>query len=120
MPQLMIPHLRTEIVLAQPWTFTLHAEYRNDGFRKALNLVPPRPYQDAPIEELDAWFDLNRKSHQVTLPKDTILSIDRIFIRNGMPQYDSVTFRLRSHPTDAKVKGRFWAKLDEVNTIVYK
>ena len=48
-----------------------------------------------------------------------MLSVDRIFIRNGMPDYDSVTFRIRSHPEQKKLKGRFWVKLDDANKIVY-
>lgn len=57
----------------------------------------------------------------ITLPKGSVLIVDRIYIRNGGSEYDSITFRLAETPTE-KPKGkkslcRFWAKLRDVNQI---
>jgi hypothetical protein len=118
MPQLMIPHLRTELTLSQPWTFKLHAEHRNSDFRQLLGLEIP--YSAAATEEQwQAWRKSRDEVYDVTLPAGTVLSVDRIFIRNGMAEYDSVTFRIRSHPDLKKCKSRFWVKLDDANNIVY-
>lgn len=59
----------------------------------------------------------------ITLPKGTILAIDRIYIRKGGSDFSSISFFIKNLP---KVKGektkrpRFWAKLDECNTIQFE
>lgn len=57
--------------------------------------------------------------YQMTWPKDTILTVDRIYIRKGGEQFSSITFRTASTTITQlkKKKPRFWAKLYEVNTI---
>lgn len=54
---------------------------------------------------------------QVTLPKDTVLKIDRIYIRKGGADYDSLSF-FAEHPS-LSGKKRFWAKLNDVNQIQF-
>lgn len=66
--------------------------------------------------------------HEFIFRKDTELKIDRYYIRQGLGDFDSVTFRTNhwvSAPGDPlfkasrKVKSlRFWAKLSDVNQIV--
>ena len=58
-----------------------------------------------------------------TLPAGTILKIDRIYIRKGKSEFDSITFVIKKHPDDkrgALIRGRFWAKLPEVNGIHFQ
>ncbi|CAD6562662.1 hypothetical protein ACFQ3P_38610 [Paraburkholderia sabiae] len=62
--------------------------------------------------------------HPITIPRGALLSIDRIFIRKGAPDFDSITFWLKAKSTPVAVNGRllkksvrFWAKLDDVNRI---
>lgn len=63
---------------------------------------------------------------EVTLPAGTTLKVDRIYIRKGVGDYDSLTFFATHIPgvTDvkrgpfAKRKPRFWAKLGDVNRII--
>lgn len=67
--------------------------------------------------------DLNViRSGDCTLKKGTILTIDRIYIRKGAKDYDSISFRInKSNEPRFKKKGiRFWVKLDEANNINYK
>jgi len=56
----------------------------------------------------------------VTIPKDSILKLDRIFIRKGMDDWSSLTFYLTHHPDISfKKKPRFWAKLHDCNNIEF-
>lgn len=65
-----------------------------------------------------------------TLPKDTILNVDRIYIRKGASDFSSISFFIESCPdltlnplTNSKGvkkgKKRFWAKLEDVNCIEF-
>jgi len=55
---------------------------------------------------------------EVTIPKDSILKIDRVYIRKGASDYSSVTFYIE-HIPGVKLKGkvRFFANLSDVNNI---
>lgn len=71
--------------------------------------------------------ELNRrKSHApVTLLKDTVLKVDRIYIRKGISEYSSITFYVwnKAGPVAAnasKKKPRFWAKLADCNNINFE
>lgn len=65
--------------------------------------------------------------YNVTLPADTHLIVDRIYIRKGSEDFDSVTFvipkadkafgQIRIDKKNTSV--RFWAKLDDVNNIEF-
>jgi hypothetical protein len=48
-----------------------------------------------------------------TLPKGTVLELDRIYIRKGAKEFSSTTFKLR------KEKVRFWVKLADANRIEF-
>lgn len=50
-----------------------------------------------------------------TFPKDTILKVDRIYIRKGAEDFSSLTF----YVTINKKAYRFWAKLEDVNNIEF-
>lgn len=61
----------------------------------------------------------------VTLLKDTVLNVDRIYIRKGVSEYSSITFYVwsKSGPVAAnasKKKSRFWAKLADCNNIQFE
>lgn len=66
------------------------------------------------------WTMTPNKATEVTLPANTLLTVDRIYVRQGVEDYNSVTFRIKKGDCpDAKFGGiRFWAKLYDVNTIV--
>lgn len=95
---LFIPPLGTEVVLAEPWTFLLHSEYRNFDALEYFKLYA------------------RAESHEVTVPEGTVLKIDRIYIRKGNKDFDSVTFFMKG----TKKRVRFWAKLADVNKIIIK
>lgn len=83
--KLYIPRLGDEIKLTSDWTFDLYCEDRNDTmitkFNVDLGQVPGK-----------SWYHLHDKSVKCTVPAGSILKIDRIFIRKGAQEYDSITF----------------------------
>jgi hypothetical protein len=107
--RLFIPTIGTKITLFEPWDFRLFLEYRNKKVWEIVTNTNLRPY-----EEYASMSGRNRKI-QVHLPKDTVLVVDRIYIRQKASDYDSVSFRISSCPIKKLEKKRFWAKLDDVN-----
>lgn len=102
--RLFIPSVGAQLRLLTDWTFTLYGEYRNSTFAKNVGCQGECRYWHA------------TPMSQITLPAGTVLSVARIYIRNGKKDFDSITFTVKSCP-EKKYKGRFWAKLDEVNEI---
>lgn len=100
--KLYVPDIGDKITLSADWTFKLYQESRNMAFLKKQNL--PSNYNR------DAY-------HNFTLPTGTELIVDRIYIRkgSGFEDFSSLTFRI----TNGNFKGRFWAKLADVNEIEY-
>ena len=122
MKNLFIPPLGTEITLAEDWSFDLWNESRNDSLAEAIGIIwQATDYDSRRIEQ-----------HNVTIPAGTTLKIDRIYIRKGQDDFDSVTFLWKGNKIPSKVVSyghgnvykvpsktvRFWAKLDDVNKIL--
>jgi len=74
---------------------------------------------------------IKKESLLVTIPKGSILGVDRIYIRKGAKDFSSITFYAKGLPTvtikekwskNTKQKKalRFWAKLSECNEINFK
>ena len=120
MSQMFIPSCGVQIKLTEDWTFTCYNEMRNHEFRKSYGVQGREPIS-------------------VTVKAGTILTIDRVYIRqfnkskSNEDSYDSITFRTykskKDKARDKKVEaimedkfpgGRFWAKLHEVNNIQYE
>ena len=105
-----VPSLGTKIQLAEDWKFKLYHEMRNESLWNLLN---------------EKKFSYNWRADDpepvsITLPKGTVLSIDRIYVRRGKSEYDSLTFNLIStthNKLQVKGRKRFWAKLADVNSI---
>ena len=70
-------------------------------------------------------IDSNNRKYLVTIPKSSILTIDRIYIRKGQSDYSSISFFI-IFPKDFKLinpykkKVRFWVKLEDANNIEFK
>lgn len=111
---LFVPPLGTRVRLAQPWAFKLYNERRNATLMALLGDTRETSY--AP-EAIDA-----------ELPQGAELIIDRYYIRQGLGDFDSVSFRIVGAKASAKTYSfstkattrqvRFWAKLEDVNTMV--
>lgn len=81
--KLFIPEIGTKLVLLSDWTFMLHDESRNDSLMEFTK---------------DPRFNAKRSFHweaapiPVTIPKNSSLRVDRIYIRKGASDYSSITF----------------------------
>lgn len=100
-----IPHIGDELILSEPWTFGVYSERRNDKLLK-----------DIFGSEYKYWSNYGKKVAEKTLIPGTSLKVDRIYIKKGQKDYNSVTFWAAI--PGIKGKTRFWAKLDDVNTMV--
>lgn len=120
--RMFIPAIGDTYVLDKDWTFKLYQEDRNYNFTaklEDLGLIKIPPTKPG-----DPWSVLScRLIGNFTLPKGTELKVSRIYIRQGQQDYNSVSFNVSTVFTQkkmdgeahVKVKGRFWAKLDDVN-----
>ena len=68
-------------------------------------------------EELPNLEDEMIPELSICLPKGTVIIPDRIYIKKGLSDYSSITFRVESHPEIKRFKGRFWVHLKDVNNI---
>ena len=160
--KLYIPEIGDSLRLMEDWSFKLCNESRNsaiwDAFKTVhkdmdehIKQIHEKIAADRKAEEeqirkdnpgaIAIWYySLSRDyygeaasaGYQVTLKKDTVLKVDRIYIRKGADDYSSVTFNIAESPekflTLAKdggtlpkgTKRRFWAKLQDVNTIEFE
>lgn len=102
-------------------------QYSHDKFRELYNLrANANPeyiqYQLDSKAHLEEVQKIGKKSIKVTLPKGTILKIDRIYIRKGSSDYSSITFYAKDMlkpNTKKKYSPRFWAKLSDCNQIEF-
>ena len=108
-----IPSVGDRIQLTRAWEFPLIAEHR----QRLLDRIDP---------SVNVW-NRPREVLLATLEKGTTLRIDRIYIRKGKSEWDSITFVITDAPNDknrnkaGKYKGaRFWAKLEDVNEMFFK
>jgi hypothetical protein len=109
--RLYVPAIGDRIVLTKEWTFTLYNERRNWAFATSLK-----------IGQENSWTNYGKPIKEVTLPSDTVLEVDRIYIRafnksaaTDENDYDSITFKLLG----GKKQQRFWAKLKDCNNIEF-
>lgn len=122
--KLHIPRLGDKIVLAEPWGFTLYDESRNEPLSAWLGL-PTSWAERKPLLVNPDSYHARYFYKPVVLPTGTELTIRRLYMRQGSRDFDSMTFTAmllpRTPPPRGKVARpkavRFWAKLDEVNTM---
>jgi hypothetical protein len=135
--KLYIPTVGDSIRLTADWTVQLHNEERNETLMRLFNdtrdfesrwAKPPVPSSTVPV----------------VIPAGEILKVDRIYIRKGQGEFDSITFLWVGKATPARtefVPGldwgngrkdpdrtvkipkkpvRFWVKLDNANEIEFQ
>lgn len=111
-----IPEIGDKIKLTKPWQFTLFYEHRNNQFIAAIRPDAPPP---------GTGYMADGRSVSATLPTNTVLRVDRIYVRKGKSDWSSVSFVVVEMPgSSAKHrgfsgKGRFWAKLEDCNEIEF-
>jgi hypothetical protein len=95
--KLNIPTIGTTLTLMEDWTFTLLPEYRNETLYE-MSGIPYKSSHNGGTPTL------------VWLPKGTTLVVDRIYIRKGNADYDSLTFRVVGASTQRrKVMQSHWS-----------
>ncbi len=92
-----IPTIGDEVTLASDWTFLLFYEYRNAAMIKFIFPGTEFKYRDMvlPSGEMPEYLE---PIARVLLPMGAVLKVDRIYIRKGKGEYDSVTLILQSVP----------------------
>jgi hypothetical protein len=117
----IIPEIGSRLALEQDWEFTVHFEHRNGDLLEADGETMPH-------------WNSNKKPYLRTLVAGTEFLVDRIYIRNGMEDFSSVTLRIakttdekilargtkripfkKSNAKDKTSYGRFWVKLADFN-----
>ena len=112
MAKIFIPTIGTKFKLIQDWNFALIKDHRNRAIFELFNIPYGDQYGHASLR--------GQQFGRVTLPANTILQVDRIYIRKGAPDYDSLSFFISSSDIlPNKKKIRFFAKLVDINNIEY-
>ena len=116
--QLLCPGIGTKLTLAEDWMFDLHYESRNCTLYECLGIDYVAP----------SWSNRQGRANcgattPVVLNKGTVLKVDRVYIRQHLSDFSSITFYVETWvdqgPTGKKKKkARFWAKLDDCNTMI--
>lgn len=112
MPKLYIPALRDQLRLTKDWTFTMPERHVDYTLTEWLHGAEPHWWADAVKGHVGDPFSRN------TIPAGTVLSVDRIYIRQGAKDFDSITFRIKKE--GSKAGCRFWVPLDQANTIEFE
>lgn len=133
---LFIPELGSKIWLSKHWTFTVHWESRNKTLIESIMPGIYEEYEKAYSEWLDAYYRIRSEDkrelealwkkvekiknklngNNFTFDPETILEVDRIYIRKGAEGFSSVTFKWRKD----KKTIRFWVKLEDANRIIFE
>ena len=100
-----IPTVGTNLILAEPWTFTLFSERRNKSLWEVLK--PEAKYSSRITCQ---------EPISCTLPENWELTVDRIYIRSSYRSFDSITFKCAYNGK----RVRFWVKLADANNMVVK
>lgn len=118
--RLFIPTIGQKLSLSSAWAFTLYNEYRNDVLRMAFGLDVPPHYTQTHDRHGYVSSTINLAPVILTFPAGTVLKIERIYLRRGKGDYDSITFSVQytGVEKDPKLKKRFWVKLEDANTII--
>jgi len=107
--KIWIPKCGDSIRLDNDWNFKLKFEHRNTQFSQVYkpDLWPKNwHYRDPQPNDID-----------VNICAGTILVFDRVYIRQDADDFASVTFVIKHHTDDNFIGERFWASLEDVNTI---
>lgn len=142
--KLYIPRLGDTLVLKKDWTFSVLNEYRNVSLLAYMDIRSPSgsTYVDEKRDLYRFYREHYPNTHRwsCTLGRGVKLRVDRIYIRKGAREFDSVSFLLHNasvagydvevtnwaidgktrRPTistyrEPKRQVRFFAPLDDVN-----
>lgn len=104
--KVQIPDIGDKLTLAADWTFHLFHEDRNKVLWEIFD-KKKFTYSRDKIPGIN-----------VKLPKGTVLSVERVYIRKGSKDFSSLSFRIVTSPNSDINKARFFAKLKDVNQML--
>jgi len=115
--KIAIPTIGSVFRLVQPWNFMLYVEHRNHSLYNAV--FGTDSYVNDARSHNRNQQDGGLFGRTCVLPTGTRLKVDRIYIRKGIADYDSVTLVLpkKGCPDNPTLHGRFWVKLHDINRI---
>lgn len=120
--KVFVPTIGSEMVLSKACPVTIHSEHRNSKFLSSLGIGMDQKYinktygnlfveNQSLVDRYKAKVSLKEVS--ITIPAGTVLKVNRIYIRQGAEDFDSMTFQCDGNKDFPK--GRFWLKLTDVN-----
>jgi hypothetical protein len=123
--KLFIPTIGVQLKLVAPAVLKIHFEDRNKKLLSQFGINDVGSWSRSVYKADDKLIKLFGSVQgtdflTVTLPEGSILSIDRIYIRKSVGDYDSITFNLLARKGKEKKSfpyGRFWVKLDDANSL---
>lgn len=110
--KIFIPDIGTNLTLKENWEFILYHEEKNANLFDKLGLGEVELYWE---------WEKNKKppSHPlVILPKTTILTVERVYIKKNKSDYSSIAFKILDSPNKVLKKLHFFAKLKDVNNMI--
>lgn len=125
--KVFVPTIGSDLILTKSCTVTIHSERRNWTFLKSIGMTVNQIYADKNYGNLSVEnqsladkYKVNVSLRDVSLkiPAGTVLSVNRIYIRQGAEDFDSMTFFCKGNKDFPK--GRFWLKLTDVNNFEIK
>jgi len=101
--KLFVPVVGSELKLLNETTVALKNAKQNSRFiDKITGVAAPLP----------------GKNVNLTLPKGTLLTVDRVYVRQGAgADFNSLTFKINANSEAGIPKGRFFLSVDVVNTL---
>jgi len=124
--KLYIPQLGDRLQLTADWTFDLYNDERNHS----LMLVT------GDMRDVRSKWQTGATSVSATIPAGAILKVDRIYIRKGQEDFDSITFYWEGMRSQATMRQcpyratrmdkvpakavRFWVKMNDANKIEFE
>ncbi len=131
-----IPTIGTTIKIIKDTPVNLYFESRNekfiakvrgeyqhgfewDSYGGRINPTKPPEWAKYTKKEDNGFLKSKVWFCEWIIPMDTVLIVDRIYIRKGkdMKEFDSITFRVEKQK-GSKLTGRFWLKRSDVNNLV--
>lgn len=110
--KLYVPKLGDILELSNKWEPKVYYEYRNSSVLYA--------YLEGNLDNNKFHYSNRDSFEKIIFPSGTKLRVDRIYIRKGAGNFDSITFVIEQHPHNKEYnKKRFWVKLDDANNIEF-
>jgi hypothetical protein len=100
--KLYIPNLGDQLRLVSDWTFLLYNEGRNESLMEFLK------------DNRETEYATRMTGLPVTIPAGNILKVDRIYIRKGQEEFNSMTFLWKDMSIPGRTEERTGSRFDSL------